>query len=160
MWFESPHFWHLSLFLYTFLVSKLFWSAILPVTCVILVTGWSRLNKGLPLLVLAWWEVCALMSHQIDLSHLGSLATCLMHLVVAFELSILYTSCLILFVGNMSRSILLSLIVLETNSSSLRKNQKMPLWSILAVSWRYLAKVTWVCTALYHSSTDLSCWSL
>ena len=43
----------------------------LPVTCIVLLTGWSRFNKGLPLLVLACWEVCTLVSHQIDLSHLG-----------------------------------------------------------------------------------------
>ena len=43
----------------------------LSVTCIILVTGWSRLHKGIPLLVFACWEVCALMFHQIDLSHLG-----------------------------------------------------------------------------------------
>ena len=44
---------------------------VLPVTCIILVTGWSKLHKGLHLLVLACWEVCALMSQQIDLSCLG-----------------------------------------------------------------------------------------
>ena len=60
------------------------------------VTGWSRLCKEFSLLVLACWEVCALMPHQIDLNHLG-----------------------------------------------------------------FLPKATWVCTALYHSSTDLfPCWKL
>ena len=54
---------------------------------------------------------------------------------------------------------LLSFIVLETNSSSLGKNPQMSLWSILAVSGEFLAKETWVWTALYHSSTDLfPCW--
>ena len=43
----------------------------LPVTCIILVTGWSRLHKGFSLLVLVCWEVCALVPHQIDLSFLG-----------------------------------------------------------------------------------------
>ena len=71
------------------------------------------------------------------------------------ELSIFFASCLTLFVGHLSRSMLLSLIVLETNSSFFRKNEKMSLWCILAVSWGYLAKTAWVCTALYHSSTDL-----
>ena len=47
------------------------------VTCIILVTDWSRFHTGFSLLVLACWEVCALMSHQIDLSHLG--VTC--HLI-------------------------------------------------------------------------------
>ena len=85
----------------------------------------------------------------------GSLATCLMCLAVTFELSIFFATCLILLVGNLSRSMLPSLIVFETNSSSFKKNQKMSLWMILAVSGGYLAKATWVCTALYHSSTDL-----
>ena len=128
----------------------------LPVTCIILVTGWSRLCKGFPLLVHAYLEVCTLMSHQIDLIHLGgSNATCMMCLAVILELSIFFGSCLTLLAGNLSRSMLLSLIVLETNSSSFKKNQKMFLWRILAVSWGNLAKATWVCTALYHSSTDL-----
>ena len=39
----------------------------LLVTCVILVTGCSRLHEGFSLLVLASWEVCTLMPHQIDL---------------------------------------------------------------------------------------------
>ena len=43
----------------------------LPVTCIIVVTGWSRLQKELPHLVFACWEVFVLMSHQIDLSQLG-----------------------------------------------------------------------------------------
>ena len=42
-------------------------------------------------------------------------------------------------------------MVLEMNSS-LRKNQRMSLWRIFAVSGGYLAKLTWACTALYHSS--------
>ena len=43
----------------------------LPVTCIILMTGWSRLYKGFSLLVLACWEVCTLVPHEIDLSCLG-----------------------------------------------------------------------------------------
>ena len=43
----------------------------LPVSCIILVTGWSRLHKVFSLLVFACWEVCTLMPHQIDVSHLG-----------------------------------------------------------------------------------------
>ena len=38
----------------------------LPVTHIILLTCWSRLHKGLPVLVLACWEVCVLTSHQIE----------------------------------------------------------------------------------------------
>ena len=43
----------------------------LPVTCIILVTGWPRFHKVFSLLELACWEVCTLMPQQIDLSHLG-----------------------------------------------------------------------------------------
>ena len=45
------------------------------------------------------------------------------------------------------------LMVLDTKSSSLRKNQNMSLCIILAVSRGYLAKFTCACMALYHSST-------
>ena len=84
-----------------------------------------------------------------------------MCLVVTFELSIFFASCLTLLAGNLSRSMLLSLIVLETNFSSFKKYQRMSLWSILADSGGYLATAVWVCIALYHSSTDLfPCWKL
>ena len=52
----------------------------------------------------------------------GGHTTCLLCLAVTFELSIFFASCLTMLAGNLSRSILLSLIVLETNSLSLRKN--------------------------------------
>ena len=52
-------------------------------------------------------------------------------------------------------------MVLERNSSSLKKNQKMSVCKILAVSGGYLARLTWACTTLYHSSTLLlPCWKL
>ena len=71
MWFESSHFLK-SLFVLIYILGiKALLVIALPVACIILVTGWSRLYKGLSLLVLACWEVCMLMSHQIDLSHLG-----------------------------------------------------------------------------------------
>ena len=47
-----------------------------------------------------------------------------MCLAVTFELSIFLASFLTLLAGNLSRSILLSFMVLDTNSSSLRRNQK------------------------------------
>ena len=74
---------------------------------------------------------------------------------VALELSIFLASCLTLLSGNFSRSTLLSFMVLDTNSSSCRKNQKMSWCKIFAVSGEYLASLTWACTALYHSSTLL-----
>ena len=56
------------------------------------------------------------------------------------------------------RSTLPSLMVLETNSSSLKKNQNMSLWRILPVSGGYFARLTWACTVLYDSSTLLHPW--
>ena len=91
----------------------------------------------------------------------GLLATCQMCLAVAFDLSIFLANCLQLVAGNLSRSILLSLMGLNTNSSSLRKNPKISQCRILAVSSGYLARATWVWTVLCHSSTDLfTCWKL
>ena len=72
---------------------------------------------------------------------------------VAFELSSFLASCCTLLAGNFSKSTLPSLMVLDTNSSSLRKNQNMSLCRILAVSGGYFARFTCTCTTLYHSST-------
>ena len=87
-----------------------------------------------------------------------SLTTCLMCLTVALDASIFLASCLALLVGNLSRSILLSLMVLDTNSSSFRRNQKRSLCKIFAVSCGYLERHTWAYTTLYHSSTNLLPW--
>ena len=57
----------------------------------------------------------------------GSPATCFIWCVVALELSNFLASCCTLLAGNFSRSTLPSLMVLETDSSSLRKkNKKCP----------------------------------
>ena len=72
--------------------------------------------------------------------------------------SIFFASCLTLLARNLSRSILLSLMVLDTNSSSFEKTQKMSWCQMFAVSCGYLARHTWACTALYNSSTDLLPW--
>ena len=86
----------------------------------------------------------------------GSPATCLMYLTVALELSIFLGSWHTSLAGNLFKSMLLSLMVFDTNSSSLRKNQMISLCKILAVSCGYLAKATCVCTVFYHSSMLLS----
>ena len=57
-----------------------------------------------------------------------------MCLAVAFELSYFLANWNTLLAGNLSKLTLPSLMVLDTKSSSFRKNQKMSLWSILAVS--------------------------
>ena len=64
-----------------------------------------------------------------------------------------FASCLTLLAGNLSKSILFSFLVLDTNSSSFKKNQIISLCKILAVSGAYLARDTCACTSLYHSST-------
>ena len=74
---------------------------------------------------------------------------------MALELSIFFASCHTLLAGNLSKSTLPSLIVLDTNPSPHRKNQKMSLCKILTVSGGYLARLTCAFTALYHSSTFL-----
>ena len=58
-------------------------------------------------------------------------------------------------VQHLSKSMFESLMVLETNSSSFRKNQNISLCKILAVSGGYSARDTWAWTAFYHSLTDL-----
>ena len=89
---------------------------------------------------------------------LGSLPTCLMCHAVALDASIVFASCLTLLAGNLSRSILLSLMVLDTNASSFKKNQKMSQCKMFAVFCWYFARHTWACTALYLWSTDLLPW--
>ena len=63
MWFESPHFWHLSLFLQTFLASQLFFQCLCLSLVSFLWLSGPRLHKGFSLLVHACWEVCMLMPH-------------------------------------------------------------------------------------------------
>ena len=82
----------------------------------------------------------------------GSPDTCFICLAMAFELSNFLANWCTPLAGNLSRLMLPSLMVLDTKSSSFRKNQNMSLCSILAVSGGYLAKFTCACMALYHSS--------
>ena len=95
---------------------------------------------------LLWW------CNKLIWAAWGSPDTCFICLAVAFELSNFLANWHTLLAGNLSKSMLPSLMVLDTKSSSLRKNQKMSLCSILAVSKGYLAKFTCTCMALYHSS--------
>ena len=74
---------------------------------------------------------------------------------MALELSHFLASSHTLLVGNFSRVNTAITNGPRTNASSLRKNQKLSLWRIFAVSGGYLAKLTWACTALYHLSTLL-----
>ena len=85
-------------------------------------------------------------------------AICLICLAVAFELSYVFASWCTLLAGNLSRSTLPSFMVLETNSSSHRRNQNMSLWKIFAVSGGYFVRLTCACTQLYLSSTLFDPW--
>ena len=137
IWVVSPHFEHLGLSLCAPFVSNLF----LGCAC-----GW---NPSLPWCL--WFTCLGFIGALFFLyfpagnsvhwclrrficAACGSPATCLIWHAVALELSSFWASCLTLLAGNFSRSTLPSLMVLETKSSSLRKNQKMSLCIILAVS--------------------------
>ena len=71
----------------------------------------------------------------------GSLDIFLVCLAVDLDDSNFLASCLTLLAGNFSRSMLESLMGLETNSSYPRKNQNMSLCNILAVSSGYIAQI-------------------
>ena len=71
----------------------------------------------------------------------GSLDIFLMCLAVDLDDSNFLVSCLTLLAGNFSRSMLESIMVFETNSYSMRKNQNMSLCNILAVSAGYFARL-------------------
>ena len=83
-------------------------------------------------------------------------ATCLICLAVVFEVSYFFARWHTLLAGNLSRSTLPSFMVLETNSSSCRKNQNMSLCKIFATSGGYFARLTCACTQFYQSSTLLT----
>ena len=91
----------------------------------------------------------------------GSPATCLMYLAVALELSIFLASWHTLLGVNLSRSTLSSLIVLVTNSSSLRKNQRYPYvvsWQSLEGIWQDWSMLGLLCTI--HQCFLYLVWSL
>ena len=157
---ESPHLEHLSLPVWAHLGSKLLlvgWHLLL-VTCILLLTGWSWLET-LFLPVLAWWEVCALMSHQIDLGCLlGHLQLVWCDVLLPFEASIFFKSWLTLLTGNFSRFMLLSLMVFRHELFILQDEPKdVMMQDICSFLWVF-GKRTCACTALYHSSTDLLPW--
>ena len=110
------------------------------------------------LLVLVWWEVSSLKSHQVHLSCLG--VTCNLFYVPSSRLwrlnllsKLTHLVCwklLQIYIGMMDG--------FGKTSSSLRKNHKLSQCKILSVSDGYLARDTWAWTALYHSSTEwLAC---
>ena len=67
----------------------------------------------------------------------GSPVTCLIWCTVAFGLLDFFTSYLTLLRGNLSRSTLSSVMVLDTKFSTCKKSQKMSQWNIYAVLGGY-----------------------
>ena len=159
MWGVSPHLWHLSSWL---VCSCLNLSFSCDNLSVFISSCWYLELVGLGLNFLCFlWNLLGGSSVHWCLSKCTCVAcglfdTCLMYFAVDLDHCSFFANCLTLLAGNLSRSILESFIVLETNSSSLRKNLKMSLCNILALSWGYLAKLICNCTALYHSSTEWS----
>ena len=155
---KESHFWHLFvlvniLWIKTFLL--VVWRYWLFVTCIILVTRWSRFHIWLLLLMFACWEICVLVLHQIDLCCLG--ITC--HLLDVSG-SHLWTLTFLSKLTDLTWWELVQIYIaviygFRHKIFILKKEAKIPLWRILAVSGGYLARATWVWTELYHSSTDL-----
>ena len=98
------------------------------------------------LLVFSLWDFCVLVPHYMICAAHEAPSTCLIWHAVALELSIFFASCLTLLAGR-----LLSFMVLDTNSSSLRKTQRCHDVKSLAVSGGYLARLTCACTSFYYS---------
>ena len=118
-------------------------------------TGWSRLHKRL-LLVFACWEVCALMPHKINLSCLG--VTCHLLDMPGGCLRTLYLLCKLadLACGKPSQVYVAVINCLGDKYIIFQEKPKDVPMKYLGCFWGgYLAKPTWVCTALYYSSTDL-----
>ena len=110
------------------------WLLLIVITWVPLVTIWSGLVMLLFPLGFSWWELCSLMPHNINLGHLGVTWNC-------FNVSSswlwgfhLLGNLSYLAAENVSKSMLESLMVLETNSSSFKENEEISLCKILAVS--------------------------
>ena len=121
----------------------------------ILVVKLLCLDHWFPLLVFPSWELCALVLYEFVCASWGSPATFLMCLAVTLDLTIFLASWWTLLARNLSRPTHPWLVIFDTNSLSLIKNQTISLCNILAVSGGYFARLTWACTALYHSLTLL-----
>ena len=130
MWTVSLHLEHLFLSWYAPFVSNFFFCCAcglwlsLPWFLQLICLGFQ---SGLLFLYLpAGNSVCWCLNRLICIA-CGSPATCFIWCAAALELPNFLASCCTLLTVNFSRSTLPSLMVLEMNSSSLRKNQKISL---------------------------------
>ena len=142
----------------TFLLVFVVWSYWWSVTSIILVTGWSRFHKRLLLLGFAWWEICVLVSHQINLCHLGAACN-----LLDMSDSCLWTFHLLSKLPDLAcwKIVKVHIAIIDYLGDKffiLKEEPKISLWNILAVSQGSLAKATWVWTALYHLPTELFPW--
>ena len=130
----------------------------LPFICNNLATGWSRLHKGFSLLVLAYWEVCTLVPHQIDLNHLG--VTC--HLLIVPG-SCLWTLHLLCKLPDLACRKLVQFYVAVINCLGdqflifQEKPKDVPVGD-LGCFWGVLSQSNLGLYVLYYSSTDLFPW--
>ena len=153
MWAESPHLLHLSLFcepIWDQSFSCIELEACVHCSAGVLASAW------LVVFSCFWHWVILCADNALGWSKPIGVSSLLFYMsgcgLWAFHLlgKLAHSAC-----GKLSRSTLSSFIVLETKSSSFRKNQKISLWSVLDVSGRYFARFIWTCTVLYHSSTLL-----
>ena len=138
------------------------WPLMIVFTWIPLVTLWFRLERLLSLLAPTCQGLFSLMSHQIDLSHLGVTCNffnmmccrlwCLQHLckLPDFACRKLLQICITIIDGLVNKFFIFE-----------KKNQNVSLCKILAIFVGYLARDTCACTVLYYSSTELlSCLKL
>ena len=150
---ESPHFGHLS-FLVCSKSNLLFSCGILGLSSSNLLASCLNLKVLFFLLNLQGGISVHWCHKRLTCITCGSLATCFICFAVALELSIFLASWHISLARNMLESILLSLIVLETNSSSFRKNNKIyrceESWQFLDGTWLMQSVFVQHCTTHQH----------
>ena len=127
----------------------------MSVTCIILVTGWSKLHKRLFHLLFACWDVCALVSHENNLSHLG--VTCHQFDIPGGHLRTLHVLCKLpdLACGKLVQVYAAIIYCLGDKLLIFQEELKNVPVKYLGSLRGYLAKATWGLTALNNTSTDL-----
>ena len=130
---ESTHLEHLSLLVWACLVSNflLYGGTYCSLVWCLWLGGLDL--KAFLLCLLGRRSVCWCLI-RLTWTTWGSHLTCLICHAAAFDASIFFANCLTLLAGNMWRSTLLTLMVLDANLSSFKKKQKMSWLKMFAVS--------------------------